>query len=166
MDQVPESSVDELLAWIAAERDAAWTAKLAILRMRTREDIALFGAHLREHERHAQELAQLVYAAEPRRRVPTEPGFVTRDAHVVGALDRDDAVIDAMTGIEAARVARYEHRSRQARRDRTVPASLVDALLERHLGDARSRLADLDCRRQARATTRPTPRAARSGAAA
>jgi hypothetical protein len=166
MDHVPESSVDELLRWIAAERDAAWAAKLAILRVQTREDIALLAAHLQEHERHAQELAQLVRAAEPRRSIPTEPGFVTRDAHIIGALDRDDAVIEAMTSIEAARIARYERRSRQVKRDRDAPSSLVDALLERHLDDARARLAALERCRQVRSMTRHAAHAAQSGAAA
>jgi hypothetical protein len=146
MEHVPESFVDELVHWIAAERDAAWAAKLAILRMRTREDIALFGAHLREHERHADELAHLVRAAEPRRDVPREPTFVTRDALVVGALDRDHAVMAAMRDVEATRIARYEERPRRAKSESNEPASIADALLDRHLADARARFATLEQR--------------------
>jgi hypothetical protein len=78
MDRVPESSAwAELLRWIAYERDAAWTAKLAILRARRREDIAHFGACLREHDRHADELSQLVRVTDPAVEAPTEPCFVT-----------------------------------------------------------------------------------------
>jgi hypothetical protein len=67
MDRVPESpaTTAELLRWIAYERDAAWTAKLAILRARRREDIAHFGACLREHDRHAGELALLARLTDP-----------------------------------------------------------------------------------------------------
>jgi hypothetical protein len=154
MDHVPESFVDELVHWIAAERDAAWAAKLAILRMQTREDIALFGAHLREHDRHADELAQLVRAVEPRRDIPREPSFVTRDALVVGALDRDQAVIEAMLGIEASRIARYEQRPRHASRDGSGAASIVDALMDRHLADAKARLVALDSRTRSQAPIR------------
>jgi hypothetical protein len=118
--------------------------------MQTREDIALFGAHLREHDRHADELAQLVRSAEPRRDIPREPSFVTRDALVVGALDRDQAVIEAMRDIEATRIARYEQRPRLAKNGSHEPASIVDALLDRHLADARGRLAALEQRSGAR----------------
>ncbi len=139
-DPVPESTIRELLTWIAYARDAAWAAKLAILRMTRGEDIALFGEHLREHDRHATELAQLVRAAEPRRTVPDEPQFLVRDALVIGALDRDEAVIAAMVGIEETRIARYEQRGRCPV---GAPTSMIDALLERHLADARGRFAAL-----------------------
>jgi hypothetical protein len=140
---MPESSIAELLRWIAFERDAAWAAKLAILRMQTRDDIALFGGFLREHDRHAEELAQLVRAADPRRDIPDEPAFVTREALVIGALDRDEAVIAAMRAIEGARIARYERRERRTEGE---PASLMDALLERHRLDAQARLVALKYR--------------------
>ncbi len=146
MVRVPERSIDELLLWIAYERDAAWATKLAILRAKTREDIALLGAHLREHERHADELAQVVRAAEPRRTIPDEPSFVTRDAHVIGALDGDEPVLAAMMELEAMRVARGERRAGRATNGH---GSMVDALLERHLADARARLAALRRRRRA-----------------
>jgi hypothetical protein len=146
MEHVPESLVEELVQWIAAERDAAWAAKLAILRMNTREDIALFGAHLREHDRHADELTHLVRRVEPRRNIPRDPSFLTRDAFVVGALDRDETVIDAMRDIEAARIVRYERRPRVAKTGGHEPASIVDAVLERHLADARARLDALEQR--------------------
>lgn len=59
---MPDSAAFDLDLWIACERDAVWTAKLAILRARRREDIAHFGACLREHERHAGELELLARA--------------------------------------------------------------------------------------------------------
>jgi hypothetical protein len=153
MEHVPESFVEDLVQWIAAERDAAWAAKLAILRMTTREDIALFGAHLREHDRHADELACVVRTAEPRRDIPREPSFVTRDALVVGALDRDQAVIEAMRDIEATWIARYERRPRLAKKEGHEPANIVDALLDRHLADARARLETLEQRSRAHSQT-------------
>jgi len=136
MDRVPESTVDELLQWIAYERDAAWAAKLSVLRVRGFREIAHFGACVREHERHAEELAQLVRAVDRRREIPTEPAFVTRDAFVVGDLDDGRAVLHAMAGLEHARIARYEERRRGY--------SVLDALLERHLHDARARLSSLE----------------------
>jgi hypothetical protein len=151
MEHVPESFVDQLVRWIAAERDAAWTAKLAILRMQTREDIALFGAHLREHDRHADELGHLVRMVEPMRDVPREPSFVTRDAFVIGALDRAHAVIEAMRGIEATRIERYEQRPPHSNSGCVATASIVDGVLDRHLADARARLAALEQSSRARA---------------
>jgi hypothetical protein len=139
-DPVPESTVSELLTWIAYERDAAWAAKLAILRMTRREDIAMFGEHLREHDRHASELAQLVRAADPRCAVPDEPQFLVRDALVIGALDGDEAVVAAMKSLEESRIARYE---RRGRRTPAAPTTMPDAMLDRHLADARARLAGL-----------------------
>jgi hypothetical protein len=64
---VPESAVDELLRRIAYERDAAWAAKHAVLRVSGMKEIAHFGACVREHARHAEELAQLVRAVDRRR---------------------------------------------------------------------------------------------------
>ena len=136
MDRVPESTVDELLQWIAYERDAAWAAKLAVLRASGLRDIAHFGVCVREHERHAEELAQLVRAVDRRRAIPTEPVFVTRDPFVVGDLDDGRAVLRAVADLERARIARYEERRRGY--------SVLDALLERHLHDARARLSSLE----------------------
>jgi hypothetical protein len=151
MSHVPESTVGELLQWIACERDAAWAAKLAILRARALEDISYFGACLREHDRHAEELAQLVRAASPRQEIPQGPCFVVRDALVVGALEREDAVLDAMKGLEEERIERYERRLRCGDR---APLTLLDALLERHLTDARSRRDALQRRRNTREPAR------------
>jgi len=153
MDRVPESLVGELIQWVAYERDAAWAAKLAILRVRRREDIALLGEVLREHDRHADELSQVVRASSPRPEVslPDGPCFVTRDAFVIGALDREDAVLDALEYLELVRIERYEQRRR--RLERTVPSTL-DAVLERHLADARARLVALQRRRRSRSAVR------------
>jgi hypothetical protein len=136
MDRVPESTIEELLQWIAYERDAAWAAKLSVLRARDFQDIAHFGGCVREHERHADELAQLARAIDRHREIPTEPTFVTRDAFVVGALDDGRAVLHAVAGLERARIARYELRQRSY--------SVLDALLERHLQDAHARLNALE----------------------
>jgi hypothetical protein len=136
MGRVPESTVEHLLHWIACERDAAWAAKLAVLRTRDFQEIAHFGACVREHERHADELAQLVRAIDRYREIPAEPAFVTRDAFVVGDLAEGDGVLQAVAGLERARIARYELRARRY--------SVLDALLERHLQDARTRLSALD----------------------
>ncbi len=143
MDGLPGCTVDELLQWIGYERDAAWAAKLAVLRVGGRDDIAHFGACVCEHERHAEELTQLVRAVDREREIPDEPPFVTRDAFVVGDLDEGGPVLDAMARLEGARIARYELRRRDA--------SVLDALLERHLHDARARLAALLKRREAHA---------------
>jgi hypothetical protein len=132
MDRVPEPTVEDLLHWIACERDAEWAAKLAVLRTRDFQEIAHLGACVREHARHAEELAQLVRAVDRYREVPTEPTFVTRDAFVVGDLAEGQGVLLALAGLEGARIARYELRERRY--------SVLDALLERHLQDARSRL--------------------------
>lgn len=141
MDRVPESAAAaELLRWIAYERDAAWTAKLAIVRARRREDIAHFGACLGEHDRHAAELSQLVRAHHPTAEPPTEPCFVTGDAHVVGAIADDRALLEAMDRLESARIRRYERRRRSAAGQ---PRTLLDGLLERHLLEARARRAAL-----------------------
>jgi hypothetical protein len=153
MDRVPESSATiELLAWIACERDAAWAAKLAILRAPRCEDIAHFGSCVREHERHADELALIARVTSPGVDLPTGPTFVTRDAFVVGAIEAgDDALFEAMERLEAMRIDRYAQRRRG---DPGVPGTIVDALLERHLADARARtlaLRQLRTRRHAAA---------------
>jgi hypothetical protein len=131
--------------WIAYERDAAWTAKLAILRLERKEDIAQFGTWLREHDRHADELEQVLRAVRPGLLMPREPCFVTRDPHVIGALDDADAVLDAMIDLEVIRVARYEHRPAE---DDDRARSLLAPLLARHAVDARERLARLVERRR------------------
>jgi hypothetical protein len=149
MDRVPESSATaELLRWIAYERDAAWTAKLAILRARRREDIAHFGACLREHDRHAGELALLARLTDPAAEVPTEPCFVTAEPSLIGAIDDGGALVEAMDRLEAVRIDRYEQRRRGS--DGGEPGSLLDRILERHLADARARLASLRGLREAR----------------
>jgi hypothetical protein len=148
MAHVPEPGITaELLCWIAYERDAAWTAKLAILRARRIEDIAHFGACLREHDRHASELAQLVRASSPRVAIPVEPTFVTNEPDVIGAIDDGQALIDAMERLERARIERYA----EGRPGLAEGTALLDRLLERHQGDARVRLAAL---RQLRETRR------------
>jgi hypothetical protein len=148
MDRVPESpATAELLGWIAYERDAAWTAKLAILRARRREDIAYFGACLREHDRHADELSLLVRLMDPAAEVPTEPCFVTVEPFVVGAIDDGRALVDAMDRLEALRIERYERRPRAGAGQ---SGTLLDGLLERHLADTRSRLSTLRRAREAR----------------
>jgi hypothetical protein len=135
MDRVPEGSLRELLQWVAYERDAAWAAKLAVLRARDLDEVAYFGACVREHERHAEELTQLVRAVDRGREVSSDPPFVTRDALDVGDVDAGHGVLAAVARLEHARVARYEQRTRSA--------SVIDALLERHLQDARARLCAL-----------------------
>jgi hypothetical protein len=148
MDRVPESpATAELLQWIAYERDAAWTAKLAILRARRREDIAHFGACLREHDRHAGELGLLARLTDPAAEVPTEPCFVTAEPSVIGAIDDAGALVEAMERLEAVRLDRYEQRRRGTDGQ---PGSLLDRLLERHLADARARLVSLRGLREAR----------------
>jgi hypothetical protein len=148
MDRVPESpATAELLQWIAYECDAGWTAKLAILRARRCEDIAHFGACLREHDRHAAELVSLARATDPAAEPPTEPTFITTEPFVVGAIDDGGALVDAMAQLEAVRIDRYGQRRRGS--DSTT-GRLLDGLLERHLADARARLASLRGLREAR----------------
>jgi hypothetical protein len=130
----------ELLRWVAYERDAAWSAKLAILRARRREDIAHFGGCLREHDRHATELAMLARLVDPEAEVPAEPCFVTSEPSVVGAIADGGALVEAMDRLEAGRIERYEQRRRA---NDGQPGTLLDKLLERHLADARARLASL-----------------------
>jgi hypothetical protein len=157
MNHVPErlslgerSLADELLRWIDYETDAAYAAKLAILRLRDASDIAIAGVWLRDHVRHADELAQLVRALAPERVVALEPSLSTRDAFVIGALsDADaDAVLEALRAIDRARAARYATRPRICEAD---GALLVDALLVRHAHDAAARIAWLDERLSAHA---------------
>lgn len=152
MERVPESAASlELLQWIGYERDAAWAAKLAILRLDRREDIDRFGAFLAEHDRHAVEISQLLHAADPRCDVPDEPPFITRDPHVIGGLVEPDSVIAAMSALEASRIARYDARPL---RSHDEPHRMLDAVLERHAVDARLRLAWLTDRRSSRSLAR------------
>jgi hypothetical protein len=147
MDRVPESPASDLFRWIAYERDAAWTAKLAILRARRCQDIAHFGACLREHDRHATELTLLARLADPAAGVPTGPSFVTAEPLVIGAIALGGALVDAMDHLEAVRIERYEQRRRGGEGE---PGSLLQQVLERHLADARARLASLRGLREAR----------------
>ena len=142
MDLVPESaphsSVDDLLTWISCECDAVWTAKLVILRVKDLDVIAHFGACLREHERHADELAQLLPAtirvhAQANSR---EPRFVTHEPHLVGSLTSGHDLLGAMEAIEIARIARYPRR-----RSVDLPSRrTLHWVLARHATDARVRL--------------------------
>jgi hypothetical protein len=147
MDHVPESrAAAEMLRWIAYERDASWTAKLAILRARV-EHVAYFGECMREHDRHADELSQLARAAGTACDLPAEPTFVTREPSVVGAIDDPSALLDAMVRLESARIERYAKRPRGAM---SQPATLLDGLLERHQADARARPTSLRRLREVR----------------
>jgi hypothetical protein len=143
MGQVSESarhsSVDDILPWISRECDAVWTAKLVILRVKDLDAIAHFGACLREHERHAEELAQLLPAtirvhAQANSR---EPRFVTHEPHLIGSLTSSHDLLGAMEAIEMARIAHYPPRRRwvDLRSRRTL-----QWLLERHACDAGGRL--------------------------
>ncbi len=150
-DCCPDSEVAEIRRWIGYERDAGWTARLAVLRLEQRDDIARLGSHVCEHDRHAEELGQLLQAADPRWPVAREPPFLTGEAHVIGALARPDAVLDALAAIEGERVARYE---RERSRGKDGLRRLLDALLERHELDACKRLAWLTARRRGRLVVR------------
>jgi hypothetical protein len=132
----PPELADVTLQWIAHERDAAWTAKLAILGAPRREDIAHFGACLREHERHARELAVLALSTRPHLDIPTEPPFLTSDASVVASRHERDPLLDAIERIELSRVERYERRRRGA-------DTRLETLLDAHLTDTRARLSAL-----------------------
>jgi hypothetical protein len=140
MERVPEPIAPTLLHWIAYERDAAWTAKLAILRADRLEEIAHFGACLREHERHAEELARLARMIDRNAPVPTDPTFVTEEPHLVGAIDDRATLLAAMEHLEAGRIDRYEGQKPVATGE---PANMLSGVLERHLADARARLAGL-----------------------
>jgi hypothetical protein len=141
MDHGPDSPAkSHIVQWIEYERDAAWTAKLAILRASRCEDIAHFGECLREHERHADELAVLARMADRTAQIPTEPTFVTGDPFVVGAIEGGRALLEAMERLEVVRIERYACRS-PAGADQ--PASMLNGLLDRHLADARARLGRL-----------------------
>src|SRR5579883_2905945 len=161
MQRVPEPSpqiggnpvVSELISWIAHERDAEWVAKLAVLRAHELEDIAYLGASVREHQRHAEELAQLLRATRARVPIPDGAVFLTRDPHVIGALSEPDAVLRALRDLEGARIVRYEER----RRGGADPRHLLDVLLDRHLAAARVRWAWL-ARRSTRAPPPPVER--------
>jgi hypothetical protein len=137
MHRPPESSGNtETLRWLDYEHDAAWTAKLAILGARRREDIAHFGVCLREHDRHAGDLAALVRARNPNFDAPAEPAFLTNDASVVASIHEESALLDAMDRIESARIERYDHRRRGE-------DARLEALLDVHHADTRVRLAAL-----------------------
>jgi hypothetical protein len=148
MDLGPESlSSTNLLRWVAYERDAAWTARLAILRASRCEEIRHFGDCLREHNRHAEELVALARLADRTASVPKEASFITGDPFVVGAIDDACALLDAMERLEAARIDRYVRRCGPYA---DQPAAMLQGLLTRHLADARSRLARLRGLRQSR----------------
>jgi hypothetical protein len=134
---MPESSATvEALRWLAYDRDAAWTAKLAILGAPCREDIAHFGMCLREHDRHADELAALVHVTSPHADIPTEPTFLTADASLVAAIRERNVLLDAFDRIEVGRVERYGRRRRGG-------DARLEALLDVHLTETRVRLATL-----------------------
>ena len=141
MDHGPESpTATDLRYWIACERDAEWTAKLAILSAVRCEDVRHFGECLREHNRHANELLALARMVDVHVRIPPEPTFVTADPFVVGAIDNGPALLDAMVRLEGARIERYLQRSPTVANQ---PASRVHGLLDRHLAEARARLGRL-----------------------
>ena len=105
-------SVDRATTWLDRERDAAWTAKLAILRLERVADILHLGACLRGHESHIAELAEVArtQGLSPDSGSLREPSFVTGEPHVIGALIESGAVLAALESIETARVARYPSR--------------------------------------------------------
>ena len=152
MDHGPESHTgSNLLRWVAYERDAAAAAKLAILRASGCESIRHFGACLREHDRHAAELAVWAGAHGHPSSPRAEARFVTTEPLAIGDVDGGQALLDAMDRLETGRIDRYLAR-RAARAGE--PASTFDALLDRHLADAYARLArlrDLRERRRDRA---------------
>ena len=127
-------AVEDVSKWLACERDAAWTAKLVILRVERLDDIRHFGDCLRDHERHIDELAGLtrIRGAELR-----EPSFVTREPHVIGALVESTSVLAAMGALEVARVVRYRSHDATLRAE---TRSALDRLLARHRIDAEARL--------------------------
>jgi hypothetical protein len=142
MDHVPESTrSSEIIQWIAFERDAEWASKIAILRAKPFDAIAHFGRCRQEHERHAEELAELAKELVPNEDIPTRPQFLTRDALVVGALEDEATLIDTMERLEWTRIGRYE--KRRCRRAAGAQPAPLDGLLERHLNDTRDRLASL-----------------------
>jgi hypothetical protein len=155
MNHVPEGQetrlVQELIRWIELEADAAYATKLAILRADRADDISKLGEWLGQHDRHADELSQLVRAVAPGRDVGREPRFVTRDALVIGALSDDESVLRALFALETARERRYAERRRAPAAE---PSPLVEALLERHAAESRDRLAWLRGRLNAHAVAR------------
>lgn len=137
MDHGPESPTSKnFLRWIAYERDAAWSAKLAILRASRCEDIRHFGDCLREHNRHAEELAALARVAIRNINFPMEASFVTADPFVVGAIDNGYTLLEAIERLETERIDRYLDRCPVGA---DQPTSMLNGLLDRHLGDARAR---------------------------
>jgi hypothetical protein len=131
-------SSGEASAWLDAERDAAWTAKLVILRVERLDDIDHFGECLREHERHVQDLADWMLAEGARidPGVLREPSFATQEPHLIGALADGTAVLAAMEAIETARLVRYPRRGAAACAARCE----LDRLLAQHRMDAQVRL--------------------------
>src|ERR1700722_17029278 len=127
-------AVEDVSNWLAFERDAAWTAKLVILRVERLDDIRHFGDCLHDHERHVDELAGLARIRGAQLR---EPSFVTREAHVIGALVESSSVLAAMGALEIARVARYRSHDATVREE---AESALDRLLARHRIDAEARL--------------------------
>jgi hypothetical protein len=144
MDRAPGERADTA-EWVAYEQEAAWCAKLAILRASRLDHIAYFGSCLREHERHAKELSRNLPSPSPGSL--GRAAFLTNEPHVVGALKGDDDLLDAFQRIEAGRVDRYEAR---ARAPHGTPSPMLDAVLERHLVDARARLESLRKMREPR----------------
>jgi hypothetical protein len=143
MEQEPQphhrTVADEATHWIALERDAAWTAKLAIVRLNDLDDLQHFGECRREHERHIEELAHCVSAVRVTLETAAleEPSFVTREPHIVGGIVDGEAVLEAMEAIETARIARYQ----QDCDPRLEPAlDRLRAVLARHSADAHARL--------------------------
>jgi hypothetical protein len=152
MDHGPESLIrTSLSCWIAYERDAVWTAKLAILRATRADDIRHFGACLDEHNRHAEELTALARVADRSVDVPKDASFLTQDPFIVGAIDSGGDLVGAMERVEAQRIDRYLSRPPATPEQ---PATMLNGLLDRHLADARervSRLRELRERRRDRA---------------
>jgi hypothetical protein len=144
-------SIQEASIWLAREQDAAWTAKLVILRVERLDDIRHFGECLGEHERHIGELAACARTGKFARESSSllEPSFVTREPLAIGALAESSAVLAAMESIEIARVARYRSR------DAAMPTAL-DRMLAQHLTDARARLNWLRHRLRARYAVQET----------
>lgn len=133
MNDVPEPGTlarEEVESWVARERDAAWSAKLVILRLTEAGEIAMAGQFLAEHVRHIDELYALSHE------LPSaldEPAFVTREPSLIGAVVQGGPVLDVLERIEKARIAAYE--SHLA----AVPRELRQ-VLGQHCNDARARL--------------------------
>jgi hypothetical protein len=148
MDHGPQStSSTDFLRWIAYERDAAFSAKLAILRASRCEDIRYFGECLREHTRHVEELTALGRISVRAMDAPAQARFATTEPFLVGAVADGRTLFDAMERLEGDRIERYVDRHRAGADQAT---SMLDGLLDRHLGEARARLARLRALRERR----------------